>query len=889
MIRGLYYPDHIYILQFISKNTNVEPGDQAYWLSGKPGSGKSTLMKYIVNKFQKHLPKEQALDSELIAISFFFWSEGGCALQKNLIGLLRSMLYQIADQRPDLISVMIEGQSDFKKTSYTGYHHIALHAWTEQRLLSVFKELLSRLPSSVDMYLFIDGLDEFLGDEDDLISLVHLISQTPRVKVCVSSRPDQIFRHGFAQSPQIRLQDLNYQDTMKVAEDTLHPILFKPFLRRREQYKIEGLIRKTVNKSQGVFLWLALMLKSLKRGADNSDTIPELEQRLERTPDTIDGLYKHLLESMDECYFSEASKFFELLLKHEECDSSSSQLTLLDFVFAEGKIGRDPATNSDDYFMSQEFMYHCLSVENRILTRCAGLVEIKECPSDSANTARKTEQDWSCILRHILEHPRGRSIRDKMQPWRSDGKQNPSQHLREVAFIHRTVGDFLRTQHGTLFRNANDPSDPTKAIVRGKLGVLNLIPIIVSPFGRSKHYVSFFKVIKEIMDFAILVGQSEAISITDQSCAEVVVTMVNEIYRIAGLIDAKLNGPCIPWFKHYTRRHMAYDELPFYDAPGFAAFFGCQRYFMHRTILHGVSHVRLNYLLACTITSFSDRWTFSSDHPEIKVYLYIIRVLLHHGADPNSALLPDPFHWMPNSMPTSPWVVFFIHVVEQVLDVEKSIRSGEQATEPMSPPFSSRYLEQIIGPFFASGADPNSSIFSSRGFKVAENVRVGVDLEETPLSLLDTMLHYTLDPSTVSSRNFELPKLLRSYGGIERRRCNFIRFMNTQLSAKGFEHISEDSRYCLSQRQSDSLCKILQTNFDRYLHDGGESFNVKFRLHQGLLEDFMNLVATLTDADIFNGPEGGHVDGWRQPDCLSCLQRPHESTPSEHSPVCQVM
>ena len=862
-------------MQFISKNTNVEQGDQAYWLSGKPGSGKSTLMKYIVNEFQTHLPKEQASDSQLMAISFFFWSEGSCALQKNFIGLLRSMLYQIADQRPDLISVMIESQSDLRATSYTGYNHIALHAWTEQRLLSVFKELLPRLPSSLDMYFFVDGLDEFLGDEDDLISLVHFISQTPRVKVCVSSRPDQIFRHGFAQSPQIRLQDLNYQDTMKVAKDTLYPVLFKPYLRRREEYEIEELIWETVNKSQGVFLWLVLMLKSLKRGAHNSDTIPELGQRLDRTPDTIDGLYKHLLESMDECYFSEAFKFFGLLLKHEECDSVYSRLTLLDFVFAEKEIGQNFATNSDSYFKSQEFMHHCLSVETRILTRCAGLVEIKECPSNFGEYS-------SCILSNIYEHPRGRSDGVKIQPWRSNGKQNPSQHVREVAFIHRTVGDFLRNQHGTLFRNTNDPLGAAKAMVRGKLGVLNLIPIMVSPSGRSKHYVSFFNVIEGVIDFAKLVGQSESVLITDQSCAEVVVTMVNQIYRTVGLVDAKLNGPCLPWFKHYTRRHMCYKELPFHDAPGFAAYFGCQRYFMHSSMLQGFSHEHITYLLACAVSGLDGG---PDDDPEIKAYLYIIRELLDHGADPNSPLLRDPIDWATHVIPTSPWVVFFIHVVLQVLATETEGSSRIKATELMLPTCWSRWFEESIVPFLSSGADPNSSIFSCWGIE-AEGAEAIVYLEETPLSSQNTMLHFSLGPSAVSTSYFELPKVLRSHGGIERRRCHFIRFESIQPEAKGYGHISEESRYFLSQDQSDSLCKILQCNFDRYWRDGGEllSDDDDIPLHQGLLEDFMNLVATLTDADIFNAPERDDWNGRTHPECMSCLQHPRESTPSEDSP-----
>lgn len=233
-------------------STNSAKGDDLYWLNGKPGSGKSTLMKYITEEFRAHLRRENALTSEIVTASYFFWNPGS-ALQKNLTGFLRSLLYQISNQRPDLIPIMNDQQVDSTRTPKMNFHPTPLYAWTEHRLMLALRRLLTHIPPTISLYVFIDGLDEFDGDEDDLMSLVYLLNQTPRAKVCVSSRPEQVFRQGFAQSPQIKLQDLNLSDMEKAAEDRLYPTLIRCF--PGKETSIKTLIGDTIQKAQGVFLW----------------------------------------------------------------------------------------------------------------------------------------------------------------------------------------------------------------------------------------------------------------------------------------------------------------------------------------------------------------------------------------------------------------------------------------------------------------------------------------------------------------------------------------------------------------------------------------------------------------------------------------------------------
>lgn len=82
----------------------LETGQGCFWIEGKAGSGKSTLMKYV----STHPKTIQALTKwagscDLITGSYFFWLAGS-TLQMNQEGLLRSLLHTILSKRRDLIS-----------------------------------------------------------------------------------------------------------------------------------------------------------------------------------------------------------------------------------------------------------------------------------------------------------------------------------------------------------------------------------------------------------------------------------------------------------------------------------------------------------------------------------------------------------------------------------------------------------------------------------------------------------------------------------------------------------------------------------------------------------------------------------------------------------------
>ena len=68
-----------------------------YWVSGKPGSGKSTLMNYIWTERKEDLEKNLlhwSTDHTLVVASVFFWANGSSEMQKSANGFLRALIHQ---------------------------------------------------------------------------------------------------------------------------------------------------------------------------------------------------------------------------------------------------------------------------------------------------------------------------------------------------------------------------------------------------------------------------------------------------------------------------------------------------------------------------------------------------------------------------------------------------------------------------------------------------------------------------------------------------------------------------------------------------------------------------------------------------------------------------
>jgi hypothetical protein len=139
---------------------------------------------------------------------------------------------------------------------------------------------------------FIDGLDEHDGDAGEIAEYFWDLSQlTPKVKFCVSSRPWAEFQTISRTCPKLRLQDLTHDDIMLYVGDKLRKNEQMRQLLTESSKNASFLIEEVVNKANGVFLWVTLIVKSIISGLRQGDEIYHLRRRLASLPSDLEALY----------------------------------------------------------------------------------------------------------------------------------------------------------------------------------------------------------------------------------------------------------------------------------------------------------------------------------------------------------------------------------------------------------------------------------------------------------------------------------------------------------------------------------------------------------------------------------------------------------------------
>ncbi|KAK4182204.1 hypothetical protein QBC35DRAFT_396436, partial [Podospora australis] len=207
-----------------------EEGSDIFWITRKPGSGKSTLMKFIFGA-QATLSSLQkwAGDRSLLILSSYFWISGS-KMQQSKAGFFRHLLHQAIESHPEFaLEVFAKTLRAYRVLGPFPFR------WGDEELRELLYSLLQMAQKTLRVAIFIDGLDKYGGDSGDVITLLDkiragstsgILDQDTRknctgLKLYVSSRKWNEFRARFFDNPKPKMEILNGADIKRYVADKL--------------------------------------------------------------------------------------------------------------------------------------------------------------------------------------------------------------------------------------------------------------------------------------------------------------------------------------------------------------------------------------------------------------------------------------------------------------------------------------------------------------------------------------------------------------------------------------------------------------------------------------------------------------------------------------------
>ncbi|KAF2968673.1 hypothetical protein GQX73_g4937 [Xylaria multiplex] len=361
----------------------LEQGSGFFHVSGKPGAGKSTMMKYICSHqaLDNHL-KIWCQGAQLGCGQFFFWLPG-TAQQKSLKGLLRGLLYSILDKNRDLIPTAFPDLWELMRT------HSSSRELEYRDFQEGFANILEYASQSrlYKFALFIDGLDEFEGRHLELINTMKewTAKFSTVLKICVSSREYMVFQDSFSCYPKLRLHECTAIDIKRMVSAHLRLKQQPVDLLTSDQSQV--IIDLITTRAEGVFLWVSIVLASLEDSIINGASFRELKENIEAYPTELDPLYRYLVNLVresDHRWVFRALKMVQFFQFHrqETLDVESWRLSLLQLSFLED-VQDDSASTLGPEAAAQRLS----NTYKKVYGRCKGFLHVQ---ASSQNTIPPT-------------------------------------------------------------------------------------------------------------------------------------------------------------------------------------------------------------------------------------------------------------------------------------------------------------------------------------------------------------------------------------------------------------------------------------------------------------------------------------------------------------------
>ena len=347
-------------------------------------------MEYLTSDEELQARLRRGINDEWTVVHHFFFDFNVSKdMRNNFEGFIRSLLYQLTkDLKPaDLRGVEPED------------------GWSLRTLEERLKIIVDQ--HSNPICILLDGLDEYQGNKWDL---AHFLRKTAssEVKLCVASRPHQVFNTAFEEIPNIKMHEWNSPAIDKMVTLSIQRDVETAGFYNHEE--VVELAKGISEKAQGVFLWARFAIEELRDGWSERIALGELQKRLENVPEELEGIYARIFRKLRPEQRRQAAYMLQLVCY------AKSDLTLRELY-----VATEYAVNGKLVLKSQISVRDIQDFEKRILAVTGGVLEVF--PNSEGDSSE--EDDSSEGVDYLGIH------KDEML----------------VNVIHRTVRSYLETKN----------------------------------------------------------------------------------------------------------------------------------------------------------------------------------------------------------------------------------------------------------------------------------------------------------------------------------------------------------------------------------------------------------------------------------------------------------
>jgi len=243
------------------------------WISGRPGSGKTVLSTSIIDTIGDHIKNDPK------QVLTFFFCDKGDERNTSALTIITCVIGQILAQLDDI--------PDHIYTSYniaTRYGRPKISASDQPvMILRDFAQLLKKL------YIIIDGVDESKDAPALMDTIEELQNSTAMIQVILLSRDIPKLSCRLSDVPKINLTstvvgpDINCYISHELAELSLGDAELE-----------NQIFQKLSQSANGMFLWVSLMIQSLKSATSPHDIVEALSD----LPIGLDITYSTILNKL---------------------------------------------------------------------------------------------------------------------------------------------------------------------------------------------------------------------------------------------------------------------------------------------------------------------------------------------------------------------------------------------------------------------------------------------------------------------------------------------------------------------------------------------------------------------------------------------------------------